>query len=56
MTYQDHQDKVTKIKALDSCKIEDQEKNLIELTDDFKNIIENVLVVQPNHGVFEIKY
>jgi len=41
--------------TLDSCKIEDQEKNLIEITDDFKNIIENVLVVQPNHDVFEIK-
>ena len=41
--------------TLDSCKIEDEEKNLIELTDDFKNIIENVLVVQPDHDVFEIK-
>lgn len=41
--------------TLDSCKIEDEEENLIELTDDFKNIIENILVVQPNHDVFEIK-
>jgi len=41
--------------TLDTCKIEDENNNEIELTDEFQKIIKNVYKVQQEHSMFPIK-